>query len=90
MQTWLLTDGKITITNKIFNSLTIPHMTTESIVLEDVFWKEETKDEWFEKNYDTIRSWFEEELIDQWYSRQTVSEVNDWRDEYVNECRKDR
>lgn len=38
-------------------------------------------EEYIEKNYDTIRSEFEEMLSDQWYYWD-LSEVNDWWREY--------
>jgi len=40
-----------------------------------------TFEEYIEKNYDIIRSEFEEMLSDQWYSWY-LSEVDDWRTEY--------
>ena len=39
----------------------------------------------FTENYDNIRSAFEETLIDQWYSPHLVSEVDDWRSDFVDE-----
>jgi len=37
---------------------------------------------YIEKNYNLIRSEYEDMLIDQWYSPALVSEVNDWREEW--------
>lgn len=39
----------------------------------------------FDTNYDTIRYNYEQELIEQWYSSQLVSEVDDWWDEFTKE-----
>lgn len=37
---------------------------------------------YIEKNYNLIRSEYEDMLIDQWYSPAIVSEVDDWRKEW--------
>lgn len=42
--------------------------------------------EWLDsKQQDEIRDGFEEQLLEHWYARATVSEVDDWRDEYIIE-----
>ena len=38
-------------------------------------------EEYIEKNYDIIRSEYEDMLIDQWYYWD-LSEIDDWRSEY--------
>lgn len=38
-------------------------------------------EDYIKENYDTIRSEYEEMLIDQWYCPQLVDEVDDWREE---------
>ncbi len=35
-----------------------------------------------ESNYDEVRYNYEEYLYDLWYSRQVISETEDWRDVY--------
>ena len=35
-----------------------------------------------ESNYDEVRYNYEEYLYDMWYSRQVISETEDWRDVY--------
>lgn len=35
-----------------------------------------------ESNYDEVRYNYEEYLYDMWYSRQVISETQDWRDVY--------
>jgi len=43
---------------------------------------------WLEQNYWTLREEFEDMLIDIWYNPDTIDEVNDWREEFINSERK--
>lgn len=36
-----------------------------------------------DQNYETIRYNFEEDLIENWYSSINISEIDDWRDEFL-------
>lgn len=44
-----------------------------------------TREEYFDRNWNKIREWFEEQLIEQWYSRISAKESDDWWDEYVEQ-----
>ena len=38
-----------------------------------------------DNNKKTLRDCFEDMLVDLWYSRDNISEVGDWRSDYVRE-----
>ena len=47
--------------------------------------QKEDYDTWYDNNYWNVRICFEEHLLDLWYPRFGISEVNDWREEYCQE-----